>query len=160
MSANCTDRIGKTGGFTLVELVLIIVLLGILSVVILPRFNASGFTGDLFRDEVASVLRYAQKAATSRRRLVCVSIEPRTVSLAVATAAGATSCNQNLQLAGGGTTLESKDTAVTISPAPLMLYFQPNGRITADGSATTIYNASLSINEAQLTIVGETGHVR
>lgn len=160
MSANCTNRINRAGGFTLVELVLIIVLLGILSVVILPRFSPSDFGGALFRDELVSVLRYAQKAATSRRRLVCASIEPRTVSLAVATDAGATACNQNLQLAGGGSTLESKDTAVTISPAPLMLYFQPNGRITADGSAKTIYNASLSVHEAQLTIVGETGHVR
>lgn len=160
MSANYTDRRKRADGFTLVELVLIMVLLGILSIVVLPRFNPSGFSGALFRDQLVSVLRDARKAATSRRRLVCASIAPRTVSLAVATNPGATSCDQNLQLAGGGSTLESKDEAVTISPAPLMLYFQPNGRITADGSASTLYNANLSVNEAQLTIVGETGYVR
>lgn len=160
MSASFTDR-AKAGGFTLVELVMVMVLIGILSVVILPRLNStSGFSSVLFRDELASTLRYAQKAATSRRRLVCASIAPGGVSLSVATASGATSCNQSLQLAGGGATLVSKDAAVTISPASLTLYFQPDGRITADGSAAILYNASLSVSGEQLDIIGATGHVR
>lgn len=160
MSASFTDR-ARVGGFTLVELVMVMVLIGILSVVILPRLNStSGFTSALFRDELASTLRYAQKAATSRRRMVCASIAPGAVGLSVATVSGATACDQGLQLAGGGSTLVSKDAAVTISPAPVTLYFQPDGRITADGNGANIYNASLSVSGEQLDIIGATGHVR
>lgn len=161
MSANCTDRISGMHGFTLVELVTIVVLLGILSVVVLPRLNySSDFAGVLFRDQLVSVLRDARKAAVARRRLVCARIEPRTVSLAIAADPGATSCNQSLPLVGGAAALESTDAVVAISPASLTLYFQPGGRITADGGASSVYNASLSVGGAQLAIVGETGYVR
>lgn len=160
MFASCIDRT-KASGFTLVELVMVMVLIGILSVVILPRMTStSGFTSALLRDQLASTLRYAQKAATSRRRLVCVSIAPGSVGLTVATTAGATTCDQNLHLAGGESALVSKDAAVTISPAPQTLFFQPDGRITTNGNATAVYNATLSVSGDLLSIVGATGYVR
>lgn len=160
MSANCTDRSTRPAGFTLVELVVIIVLLGILSVVVLPRFDSKDFSDALFRDQVGNVLGEARRAAVARRRLVCADIQSSSVSLNVATTAGATACDQPLKLASGDTALQSKDAANTISGTPLTLYFQPNGRITQDGSGATVYTGSLSVNAAQLAIVGDTGYVR
>jgi len=54
-------------GFTLVELILVIVLLGILSVVAAPSFTTTGFEQRAYRDRLVSALRYAQKYAVAQR---------------------------------------------------------------------------------------------
>ncbi|CAG1017250.1 partial Type II secretion system protein G, partial [Burkholderiaceae bacterium] len=60
-------------GFTLAELVIVLVLIGILAVVAIPRLaGQSGFAARGARDYVASGLRYAQKSAVAMRRNVCV----------------------------------------------------------------------------------------
>lgn len=160
MYANVIDERRRANGFTLLELVLVVLVLGILAIYVLPRFSSGALSGGLFRDQVAGTLRHAQKTATSHRRLVCASIGSSTLTLSIATSGGSTSCNRPLQLADGSAALESKDASIGITPAPLTLYFQPSGKIslTPDGSNTGIGN--LSVGGLQVTIVGETGHVR
>jgi len=56
----------KTSGFTLVELILVIVLLSILSAVALPRFfGRSDFDERVFFDDTLNAIRYAQKVAVA-----------------------------------------------------------------------------------------------
>ena len=50
-------------GFTLIELISVIVLLGIISVVAVGRFNANPFISAGFDQELRAALRYAQKYA-------------------------------------------------------------------------------------------------
>jgi MSHA pilin protein MshC len=53
-------------GFTLVELVMVIVILSILSAVALPRFfERSAFQDRAVYDDIANTLRYAQKSAVA-----------------------------------------------------------------------------------------------
>jgi len=51
-------------GFTLIELILVLVLLGIVSAVALPRFiGSSGFDERVLFDDTLNAARYAQKVA-------------------------------------------------------------------------------------------------
>jgi len=99
MSADGHSRATKqVRGFTLLELVTVLLLLGILAVFVTPRFFDRNFYESRgFYDEVLSVLRYAQKAAIAQRRNVCVQFSATTVTLTIASATGAAApCNTEL----------------------------------------------------------------
>jgi MSHA pilin protein MshC len=71
-------------GFTLTELITVIVIDGILSVAALPRFfEVSVFEERGSADEVKSVLRHAQKVAIAQHRFVCVAFTAATVTLTI-----------------------------------------------------------------------------
>ncbi|MBN1378535.1 MAG: prepilin-type N-terminal cleavage/methylation domain-containing protein [Gammaproteobacteria bacterium] len=53
----------KNSGFTLIELISVLVLIGIVSVVAVSRFNANPFQSAGFNQEVRAALRFAQKFA-------------------------------------------------------------------------------------------------
>ena len=76
----CTQR-----GFTLIELIMVIVILGVLAVFAAPRlFNNQDFYGKGFHDETLAYLRYAQKTAIAQRRTVCVTFGANSLTLAAA----------------------------------------------------------------------------
>lgn len=60
-------------GFTMIELIVTLILIGILAISILPRFGDVGiFAARGFQDETKALLRWAQKSAVAQRRTVCV----------------------------------------------------------------------------------------
>lgn len=67
MSVICNYR--KISGFTLIELIVIIIIAGILSAYILPRLSQrSTFDERVIKDEFINVARYAQQLAMMRGR--------------------------------------------------------------------------------------------
>ena len=135
------------GGFTLTELIVIMILVGILAVSVMPKLQgAVSLRDDAWRDGVLSAVRYAQKTAVSHRRLVCMSVADTTVTLSIAQANPASSCDASLTGPTGSATFVTSDNPAmltSVSPAGV-LYFQPDGRVTTDGAGATASNRTIS----------------
>ena len=149
-------------GYTLVELVTIMILLGILAVVALPNLDqAQGFGASGFKDRVAASLRFAQKSAVAHRRMVCATVAANGLTLTVDSAFGAGDCKNPLAGSDGAAAALSPSATVTLTAAPVgPLYFQPSGAVTSDtaGTAPTSYTLTVS-DQTPITVNGATGYV-
>ncbi len=62
-------------GFTLIELIMVLVMVGVLAVFVAPNFSAlRGFDEIGYRDKVRGALEFARKAAVAQRRTVQVDL--------------------------------------------------------------------------------------
>ena len=68
-------------GFTLVELVVILIVVGILAVAAIPRFFGNEFAERGFHDGVKAAIQHARKVAVASRRYVCVTVAGNGVTL-------------------------------------------------------------------------------
>jgi Tfp pilus assembly protein FimT len=153
----------RAAGFTTVELVMVIVVLGILAVFALPNLSGSStFRAAAFQDEVAAALRYAQKTAVSHRRLVCATFTTTTVTLTIAAANPAVACGATTLNAPNGSSVfaRSLDTTNVTTTAVGPIYFQPSGIATSDAAGTTIANFNTTVTGmTAITVVGATGAI-
>lgn len=118
-------------GFTLIELVMVIVVLGILAVFASPSmFDSQDYYARGFHDETLALLRYGQKAAIAQRRTVCVAFESDSAKLRIASAEPPSStCDTDL--VGPNGTLPYTVTAkpdVNYAPVPTDFSFNALGR--------------------------------
>jgi MSHA pilin protein MshC len=73
---------GRSAGFTMVELVIVIILIGILGAIGAARFfNRTGFDAAAFSEQSAAMMRYAQKLAIAQNRPVYVQASSAGLSL-------------------------------------------------------------------------------
>jgi MSHA pilin protein MshC len=150
-------------GFTLVELITVMILLGILAVVAMPNLNtAQGFNATSFRDRTAASLRFAQKSAVAKRRMVCATVTAGALALSVNAAFGAASCTNAMAGPDGQSPAAlSPSSNVTLASAPAgPLYFQPSGAVTSDAAGTAPTTFILTVtDQAPITVNGATGYV-
>ena len=150
-------------GFTLPELVAVMVLIGILAAVALPKMNGVlSFRDDSWREQIVAALHSAHKSAVAHRRLVCASVNAGSVTLSMASANPATACNTALTgIDGSASVAAANGAAATASVSPAgVLYFQPSGRVSTDGAGSSVAVRTITLaGQTSMVLVGETGHV-
>lgn len=148
------------GGFTMVELVVTIVIIGILAATIVPRWSGnSGFDERGFRDRTAAALRYAQKSAIAARLTTCAAfvMTPPTVSFRISSLNGAVDCSAGTDLIGpdGLPLVVGATGSATFTAAPASIVFDAAGR--PNGAA--VISVSGLPTALAITVEAETGYV-
>jgi MSHA pilin protein MshC len=114
----------KITGFTLVELITVMIIVGILAAFAAPRFfDTNIFQSRGFADEVKATLRFAQKTAVAQRKFVCVAFTVTAITLTYGSTAA---CGSDLTSPTGVTPYVIKS---------------PNNDITLSGGANFSFNA-------------------
>jgi MSHA pilin protein MshC len=140
-------------GFTLPELIAVLLVLGVLSAVALPRLWGSEYDEARLHDETTAALRFAHRTAVAMQRTVCVSFTATTVILTYDSLYGAAACATALAGPGGAPApyaVTAQGTAA-FSPVPTNFNFDRLGRASL---AQTIMASGRAI-----VVEAETGYV-
>lgn len=148
---------GFCRGFTLVELVLVLLIAGVLATVAVPRLiDRSAFQTRGAAAEVRTALRYAQKLAMAKNREVCVATAANglTLSFNPTTTAGM-ACSQAVIRPGEGNPYTVTLPAGIALTAGVAFRFDGQGRPSPNAAVNLTVGGSVP-----LTVARETGYVQ
>ena len=154
-------------GFTLIELIMVIVILGILSVYATSQVTSSAtVNANGLHSNAMSYLRYAQKAAIAQRRTVCVSFpSSTTLQLQIASAAPELAAGLTCDTAltgprGESPALLSAGSGTSFGSTPSVLWFDALGQpIDATGTILSGTQTIKIAGMADIQVEAWTGYV-
>ena len=147
-------KIGQAG-FTLVELVVTLVILGIIAAVAIPRVvGKSTFDSRGFHDRATATVRYAQKLAIAQRRPIFVCVAAGQISVS-----SASGCAAPLGDISGVALSVAAPNGVTLSSTAAEFSFL-SGLGQTSAQVTITLNSSIAGDPARsIVIENETGYV-
>jgi len=155
----------KKHGFTLIEMTLTLVILGILAAVSLPKFfNQDTFDERFFHDDLISAVRYAQRLAIGSGCAVSLSVSGSGFSLLQDSNCDLSSPSYSLTVNRPSDSIAFSNADVpadlTITSSDSVFYFLPSGGA-VDGTGTSVGSASISLAGGITRIIyieGDTGY--
>ncbi|MGH8686108.1 MAG: pilus assembly FimT family protein [Burkholderiales bacterium] len=139
-------------GYSLMELVLVIVVLAILAAIAIPQFDLRTANAAWYHEQVRSGVRYAQRAAVAQRRCVFVTVSGTQVALFYGDASCVITATPLTQLANGQNYVLPVPSGVSVSAAPGTFGFNGLGQ---PSSAATV-----TVGSRTITVNAETGYVQ
>ena len=163
----------QSKGFTLVELIVTMVVVGIISAVAIPRFaDQQGFQSRAFYEQVQEAIKFAQKVAVAQRKSVYVTTTATTLQACYVAACGGVGSYAVIDpTTKAALSLAAQDqrgvtfSAVTISPATTFV-FDSLGRPRSAANVLLTATTTISVNSTatgdinrNIIIEPETGYV-
>lgn len=153
----------RSGGFTMVELVVVMIIIGALAAIGIPRLVGDKTNeAAVFGDQVVSGLRHAQKIAAGHRHPVCAAVTAKAVVLRV------NACDSTGIALNGLADDAYATTDSALAATAATLYFQPDGRITTDAAGATAARTRIDVTGVvdgqartfrSINVEGTTGYV-
>jgi MSHA pilin protein MshC len=163
-------------GFTLVELITVMVVIGVLAVVAIPRLGGENtFRERGFRDGLVTTLGHARRLAVAGRHFVCVNVNGGTGVVSLARDANMpevvaklnVNCGVALPLPGQPSGCAAGQlctpSGVTLNGgADLVLYYDPLGRLVQQAAPRSLAgDVSIAVTgQNAVTVVAATGYAQ
>ena len=142
----------RIAGFTLLELVVTMVIVGILSAVAMSKLNQPQVDAAWFPDQVRAVVRLARQQAIAQRARILVVVSAGQLSLCYATTAVSFTCGAAVSdLATGNAIALNAPTGIALSSTSTPFAFNGLGQ---PSSAVT-----LTVGTKTIQVTAETGYV-